>query len=111
MRKFRDELIEDDSDEDIDNSELYNSILLRNQNKIKAGLISDESSIEVFVKNSKEYSLENWILEGFPKTKSQALALSKNQIVPDKIFVMKYSDEVSINHVLEGLKQKHGEDY
>ena len=111
MIKFRDQVIADNEDDDIINRYLYDDIILRDQDKIKAGFISDKDSIDVFSKNCKEYSHESWVLEGFPKTKNQALALGQNKVIPDKIFLMKYSDEVALNHVLEGLRKKHGEEH
>ena len=47
-------------------------------------------------------------MEGFPKTKVQALSLGQNKTVPDKIFILKYSDDVAIEHILHNLKQKYG---
>lgn len=110
MEKYKKEIIEDDSDEDVNNFHLFNDIILRNNEKIREGFISDQNSIKVFSKNVQEYSHESWILEGFPKTLTQALALGKNKIIPDKIFLMKYSDDVALEHIMKGLRKKYSDD-
>jgi len=36
-----------------------------------------------------------WILEGFPRTRLQALALQNMRIIPDKVFMLNIADSVS----------------
>ena len=43
-----------------------------------------------------------WILEGFPRTRLQALALQQMKIIPDKFFMLNIADQMSV----ENLKQK-----
>ncbi|CAI2361619.1 unnamed protein product [Moneuplotes crassus] len=109
LERYKKEALEDDSDEDVNNHHLFDDIVLRNNEKVKEGFISDDNSIKVFSKNAKEFGHESWILEGFPKTKSQGLALGKNKIIPDKIFLLKYSDEVALEHIMNGIKEKHSD--
>lgn len=110
MKEYKKVVHEDDPDYDINNKNLFEDIILRNYQRIQEGFISDENSIKVFIKNAQEYNQESWILEGFPKTKTQALALGKNKIIPDKIFLLKYSDEVAMEHIMKGLREKHSDE-
>jgi len=40
-----------------------------------------------------EKECRHWIIEGFPRTKSQALAMEKIGIVPDKIVELKIPED------------------
>ena len=40
-----------------------------------------------------EKECRHWIIEGFPRTKSQALAMEKIGIVPDKMIELKVTEE------------------
>lgn len=106
LLKFRDEVL-NSTDHDLKNSDLYISTKAGMSSAIDAGFVSDTMAIDVFKKNVKEYDHESWLLEGFPKTRHQALALSKNKVIPDKIFLMKYSDDIAIEHILGQLKEKY----
>ena len=108
VKEVRTKIIAPDPTSDLTNQTIYNDIYaeLAEEN----GFISDKQAIQIFLKRSKEYEHESWILEGFPKTKIQALALGQNKIVPDKIFILKYSDEVAIEHIIQGLREKYGEE-
>lgn len=50
-------------------------------------LVDDETVIDVVKKKVTELERENanWLIEGFPRTKVQALALEKLGVIPDKI--------------------------
>jgi adenylate kinase len=50
-------------------------------------LVDDDIVIKIIGKKIQEFENEkkNWIIEGFPRTKIQALSLSKLGIIPDKL--------------------------
>lgn len=58
-------------------------------------LVPDDIVIDVVKKRIVECEKEcrNWIIEGFPRTKSQALAMEKIGIVPDKIIELIVPEE------------------
>jgi len=43
-----------------------------------------------------EKEKKSWILEGFPRTKNQALSLQKLGILPNKVILLKQSKEASL---------------
>lgn len=107
-KEVRDCVLVPDAEHDLVNSKIHSSLegKLSGRNRF----VPDQTAISIFKKRVKEYEHESWILEGFPKTKIQALALGKNKIVPDKIFVIKYSDDVAIEHIVHNLKEKFGKE-
>ena len=50
-----------------------------------------------------EEAKKSWILQGFPRTKVQALALQKTGTIPDKIVHLKTSSEASIARIKQNL--------
>jgi adenylate kinase family enzyme len=110
MLKYREEILAENPQEDLINAHLYEDIKYSLHSDLHLGLISDSKAIEIFKKYTKEYEHECWVLEGFPKTRVQAISLAQNKIIPDKIFLMKYSDEVAIEHIIKSLKDMYGED-
>jgi adenylate kinase family enzyme len=46
-----------------------------------------------------------WILEGFPRTRLQAIALQQKKIHPDKFFMLNYADNMSIENLKIKLMQ------
>jgi adenylate kinase len=58
-------------------------------------VVPDEIVIEIVKKRIVECEKEcrHWIIEGFPRTKSQALAMEKIGIIPDKMIELKVSEE------------------
>lgn len=50
-----------------------------------------------------ENEYQNWILEGFPRTKAQALTLQKIGIIPDKFILLNANEETSIERVRKAL--------
>lgn len=136
VTKFREQVLEDDDRDDLKGEEIYEDIRYEiNQSKgapfkytlekddnehadrdeaskliAFSEMISDAQAVKIFKKNVKKYEHESWLMEGFPKTRVQALALAQNKVIPDKIFLMKYSDEVAADHVFKTLQGKYGDD-
>lgn len=56
-------------------------------------IVDDDVVIEILKRKiaelEKHSSAKNWVLVGFPKTKSQALSLGEMGFIPDKIFMLK----------------------
>ena len=46
----------------------------------------------------------SWIIEGFPRTRLQAIALQKMSVVPDKFILLDIAENVSIDKVKRNLK-------
>lgn len=67
--------------------------------------LTEKQIVDTFTKRCAEYKHECWLMEGFPKTHIQGLALSKNKVVPDRIFLVKYSDEIAIEFIISKLRE------
>lgn len=107
VKDVRRKVLVNDPSTDIENSKVFDDIYSEiNEDN---GFISDKLAIQIFKKRAKEYEHNSWILEGFPKTKIQALALGESKNVPDKIFILKYSDDVAIEHICQTLKERYGD--
>ena len=50
-----------------------------------------------------EKEQKSWIIEGFPRTRQQALALQKMGIIPDKFFLLDVAHSLSIDKVCKNL--------
>jgi adenylate kinase len=48
----------------------------------------------------------SWIIEGFPRTRLQAIALQKMGIVPDKFVLLEVGENISIDKVKRNLKSE-----
>lgn len=71
---------------------------------------SDEAVVEL-VKNEiakSEKAGRSWILQGFPRTKYQALALQKLGIIPDRVILVTKQDEQIASDVMTTLTLTHG---
>lgn len=57
----------------------------------------------------EKYESENqsWIIEGFPRTKVQALSLQKIGIIPDKFILLNVKKSTSITKVKNNLIAKN----
>lgn len=58
--------------------------------------VRDEIVIDLVQNHIEECERKNqgWILEGFPRTRMQALALQNMKIIPDKIYLLNMADQV-----------------
>jgi adenylate kinase family enzyme len=54
----------------------------------------------------KEQAGSSWIIEGFPRTRLQAIALQKMGIVPDKFIMLDIAESISIDKVKRNLKSE-----
>jgi len=54
------------------------------------GSVDDSIVIDLVKKQVELYEAEHqsWVIEGFPRTKTQALALQKTGIIPDKFILL-----------------------
>ena len=61
--------------------------------------------IDLVKKQIMNYEKDNvsWIIEGFPRTKVQALALQKIGIIPDKFILLDVKRSTSITKVKNNL--------
>lgn len=73
--------------------------------------MEDQIVIEIVKKKVLELEKDqkNWVIEGFPKTKVQALSLQKMGVIPDRILDLAVESEVSMNRVLEQLSETGGD--
>ena len=68
------------------------------ESRKKYQYIEDEIVIDLVTKHieeaerNKDNSNSGWILEGFPRTRLQALALQNMKIIPDKFFMLNIAD-------------------
>lgn len=73
------------------------------------GYIVDDAVVLELVKSqvdSFEKDGVSWIVEGFPRTKAQALALQKKGIIPDRFIMLEASKEAQINKIRANLLQQ-----
>ena len=64
-------------------------------------IVDDEIVIDLVKRDIQEAEKEkkSWILEGFPRTKNQALSLQKLGILPNKVILLKQSKEASLERI------------
>lgn len=65
----------------------------------------DDIVIELVTKQIEllEKEKRNWIIEGFPRTRKQALALTKMDFIPDRMILLDVSDKLTKERVLQNL--------
>lgn len=65
----------------------------------------DDVVIELVTKQIEQLEKEkrNWIIEGFPRTRKQALALTKMDFIPDRMILLDVSDKLTKERVLQNL--------
>lgn len=54
----------------------------------------------------KDSTGSSWIIEGFPRTRLQAIALQKLGVVPDKFIMLDIAESISIDKVKRKLKSE-----
>jgi adenylate kinase len=77
------------------------------ESRKKYSYIEDEIVIEIVKQHidlceKDKQNYKGWILEGFPRTRLQAVALQQWKITPDKFFMLNIADNVAF----ENLKRK-----
>ena len=72
--------------------------------------VSDKIVIDLVAKEIQEAEKANksWIVEGFPRTRAQALSFAKLGVVPDKIVQLSCPEEVSVEHIKESCRDING---
>lgn len=68
-------------------------------------IVDDQIVIDIVSKHIKQYESkgQSWIVQGFPRTKAQALALQKMGIIPDKFILLKCKPTASISRLKNNL--------
>ena len=68
-------------------------------------LVDDEVVIEIVKKHVHECESKgkSWIIQGFPRTKAQALALQKLGIIPDKFILLNCKPSASVSRLKTNL--------
>lgn len=71
------------------------------ENRKNYSYIKDEIVIDLVQNHIDECERKNqgWILEGFPRTRMQALALQNMKIIPDKIFMLNMADNILVERL------------
>lgn len=67
--------------------------------------VDDEVVIEIVAKHVHECESKgkSWIVQGFPRTKAQALALQKLGIIPDKFILLNCKSSASVSRLKTNL--------
>ena len=70
--------------------------------------VDDEVVYELVRKKIADFEKENknWIIEGFPRTKNQALMVGKLGIIPDKMVLLKTSVDKSTLKIKQNLLEQ-----
>ena len=70
--------------------------------------IDDEIVIDIVTKTIKQFEKEkkNWIIEGYPRTREQALSLTKMDFIPDRMILLEVADKLTEERVIENLKKE-----
>jgi adenylate kinase family enzyme len=50
-----------------------------------------------------EAEQKSWIIEGFPRTEMQAVALQKMRLIPDKIVLLEQEDDQTLASLIDKL--------
>ena len=80
--------------------------------KIDGRQIDDEMLINLIQKRLqfKDCQTNGWVLEDFPKTKAQAIIMSKKGLVPSNVFFMKGDLQKAFERTREKLQSRFGAD-
>ena len=68
-------------------------------------IVSDDIVTELVQKEIKDCEANNksWVIQGFPRTKVQALSLQKIGIIPDKFVCLKVKNSASLARIKNNL--------
>lgn len=67
--------------------------------------------IDLVTKQINQYESEkkNWIIEGFPRTRRQAICLTKMDFIPDHIILIDVTDKLTKQRVKENLTSEEAQ--
>ena len=70
--------------------------------------VEDEIAIELVMKQIDEFEKEkkSWIIEGFPRTREQALELAKRNFILDKFVLIDVDDSTTLDRLSDTLKSE-----
>ena len=73
----------------------------------------DEIAIDLIEKQLEGFDerKESWIIEGFPKTRKQALTLAKKNFILNKIVLIEVDDEITIKRIKDSMEEDLGDRY
>lgn len=68
--------------------------------------MEDEIAIELVMKQIDEFEKEkkSWIIEGFPRTRKQALELAKRNFILDKFILIDVDDITTLDRLTDSQK-------
>tara|TARA_B110000305_G_C18929519_1_gene398906 strand:- start:42 stop:443 length:402 start_codon:yes stop_codon:yes gene_type:complete len=69
------------------------------EDEVVIDLVQKEIEACENAKDSQGRPNSGWILEGFPRTRIQALALQNMKIIPDKFFMLNIADQQSVENL------------
>lgn len=74
-------------------------------------IVADEIAIELVMQQIKELEKEgkSYVIEGFPRTRVQAIALQKMGIIPDKFFILTLDEALLFDKIRSNLPTSEGE--
>ena len=73
--------------------------------------VEDEVVIELVTRQIQAFSNQSWIIEGFPRTRAQALSLAKYNFIVDKFLFLEVDDDKTISRIKETFEEDYQEKY
>lgn len=69
-------------------------------------VVDDDVVMELVNRQIKEYEAKgsNYIVEGYPRTRVQAIELQKMKIVPDKFFILNHSEAATFQKLKANMQ-------
>ena len=83
------------------------------QSKQASQYVDDDIAIELVKKQLQAFEKEgkSWIIEGFPRTRKQALALVKMNFIPDKFILLDEKEtEATRERIVDKMKDEEGKE-
>jgi len=70
--------------------------------------VDDDIVIELVSKAIHQYEKEqkSWIIEGYPRTREQALSLTKMDFIPDRMILLEVDDKITKERIVEDLSKE-----
>jgi adenylate kinase len=78
----------------------------KNYSYVKDEIVIELVKMQIEQLEKDSHGSTSWIIEGFPRTRLQAIALQKMSVVPDKFIMLDIAENVSIDKVKRNLKSE-----